>query len=191
MKELKKRILEDGVVLNSTILKVDRFLNHQIDPMLMHQIGEAFAKAFANEGITKVLTLESSGIAPAVLTGLALEVPVIFVRKKKPITLNTSLLTTEIYSYTKNVHNTVYLEKDIIQEQDKCLIIDDFLANGEAALGLTRLIEQSRATVSGIGIVIEKSFQEGRAKLDRAGYSVFALARISSLTDNKVHFLDE
>lgn len=191
MEELKRRIVEDGIVINSDILKVDRFLNHQIDPQLMKQVGEQFAIAFAEAGVTKVLTLESSGIAPALMTGLQLNVPVIFARKKKPLTLNKGTLTTKIYSYTKEIHNPVYLEENMILDQDRVLIIDDFLANGEASLGLTRLIEMAGATVAGIGIVIEKSFQDGRSKLDQAGYSVFSLARISSLANNQVSFLDE
>jgi xanthine phosphoribosyltransferase len=191
MDELKKRIQEEGTVIQSDILKVDRFLNHQIDPVLMKQVGERFAEAFADAGITKVLTIESSGIAPALMTGLELSVPVLFARKKKPLTLNEGALATKIYSYTKKIHNSVYVEEGMIQEKDRILIIDDFLANGEASLGLTRLIEMAGAVVSGIGIVIEKSFQDGRTKLDKAGYSVYSLARISSLDNNQITFIDE
>ncbi|MCL1631733.1 xanthine phosphoribosyltransferase [Sporolactobacillus sp. CPB3-1] len=190
MDELKKRIREEGIVIDSDILKVDQFLNHQIDPVLMQHVGEAFAEAFVQSSITKVLTIESSGIAPALMTGLKLGVPVLFARKKKPLTLNTSILTTQVYSYTKKVHNSIFLEKAMINSEDRVLIIDDFLANGEAAMGLVRLIEMAGASVEGIGIVIEKSFQEGRSKLDRAGYAVYSLARISSLADHQVTFID-
>jgi xanthine phosphoribosyltransferase len=188
--ELKERIRKDGTVINSEILKVDRFLNHQIDPQLMKKIGKAFAKHFQNAGITKVLTIESSGIAPALMTGLEMNVPVLFARKKKSLTINEDSLTTDVYSFTKKVHNTIFLENDTIIKEDHVLIIDDFLANGEAALGLTRLVDLAGAAVSGIGIVIEKSFQQGRGRLDRAGYAVYSLARIASLNDHHVQFLD-
>lgn len=191
MDELKKRIREEGTVIQSNILKVDRFLNHQIDPVLMKQVGEKFAQVFADASITKVLTIESSGIAPALMTGLELSVPVLFARKKKPLTLNEGTVTTKIYSYTKKIYNSVYVEESMIQKNDRILIIDDFLANGEASLGLTRLIETAGAIVAGIGIVIEKSFQDGRSRLDKAGYSVYALARISSLDNNQITFIDE
>ncbi|GGL48317.1 xanthine phosphoribosyltransferase [Sporolactobacillus putidus] len=191
MEELKKRIREEGKVIDGDILKVDQFLNHQIDPMLMKKIGDQFAAVFRPAGVSKVVTIESSGIAPALMTGLAIGVPVIFARKKKPLTLNGGALVTDIYSYTKEVRNPVYLEKDMLSPEDRVLIIDDFLANGEASLGLTRLIEMAGATVAGIGIVIEKAFQDGRKRLDRSGYSVFSLARIASLDHNRVSFLDD
>ncbi|MCO7125748.1 xanthine phosphoribosyltransferase [Sporolactobacillus shoreicorticis] len=191
MEELKKRIREDGTVINSDILKVDQFLNHQIDPSLLRNIGEQFAQAFANSDVSKILTIESSGIAPALMTGLALNVPVVFARKKKPLTLNEGSLTTKIQSYTKHLNNSVYLENNMLSAEDHVLIIDDFLANGEASLGLTRLIEMAGASVAGVGIVIEKTFQPGRTRLDHAGYSVYSLARISSLANNQITFLDD
>lgn len=191
MEELKKRIREEGRVIGSNILKVDRFLNHQIDPILMRKIGDQFAFEFQEANISKVITVESSGIAPALMTGLALKIPVIFARKKKPLTLNEDAFVTEIYSYTKQIKNSVYLEKDMLIPNDRVLIVDDFLANGEASLGLTRLIEMAGATVAGIGIVIEKAFQDGRKRLDQSGYSVFSLARIASLDHNRIRFLDD
>ncbi|WP_010631194.1 xanthine phosphoribosyltransferase [Sporolactobacillus vineae] len=191
MKELKRRILEDGRVIGTDILKVDHFLNHQIDPVLMQTIGNKFADIFKKDQVSKVITIESSGIAPALMTGLALKVPVIFARKKKPVTLNEGSLATEIVSFTKHVRNTVYIEKDMLQTGDRVLIIDDFLANGEASLGLARLIEMAGAEVAGVGIVIEKSFQEGRRRLDHAGYRVCSLARIASLGNGKVEFVDK
>ncbi|WP_100487996.1 xanthine phosphoribosyltransferase [Sporolactobacillus pectinivorans] len=191
MKELKKRIREEGRVIGSEILKVDHFLNHQIDPVLMLKIGKKFANIFQKKEITKVITIESSGIAPALMTGLELEVPVIFARKKKPVTLDEGSLVTEIFSFTKQVTNSVFIEKGMLIPGDRVLIIDDFLANGEASLGLTRIIEMAGAVVAGIGIVIEKSFQEGRMRLEQAGYPVFSLARVASLNHGQVTFIDE
>ncbi|MBM7645090.1 xanthine phosphoribosyltransferase [Scopulibacillus daqui] len=191
MELLKQRIQEQGKVLDGHVLKVDRFLNHQIDPNLMKEMGQAFADKFKEAGITKVVTIESSGIAPAVMAGLILDVPVIFARKKQSLTLKEDLLTTEITSYTKQETKEVYLSKKFLSKEDRVLIIDDFLAKGEAALGLCRLVEQSGAKVAGIGIVIEKAFQNGRKKLDEKGYHVYSLARIASLENNAVTFVDE
>ncbi|RYM06334.1 xanthine phosphoribosyltransferase [Sporolactobacillus sp. THM7-7] len=191
MEELKARIIKEGKVIGSNVLKVDHFLNHQIDPHLMQEIGKTFAKAFKKKGITKIVTVESSGIAPAVMTGLFLNVPVIFARKKRSLTLSRGGLETEIYSYTKREKIHVFLADGMLKRDDRVLVIDDFLANGEAALGLTRLIEQAGAQLSGIGIVIEKSFQEGRKKLEALGCPIFSLARIASLQNGKVSFLED
>lgn len=190
MEELKMRIQKEGQVLGSDVLKVDRFLNHQIDPDLMQKIGKTFAEAFEGAGIDKIVTIESSGIAPAVMTGLYLHVPVIFARKKRSLTLSEGGLVTDVYSYTKKEKNHIYLANNMLAKNDHVLIIDDFLAKGEAALGLIRLVEQAQATVAGIGIVIEKSFQEGRKKLDDLGYRVCSLARIASLDNQQVTFLN-
>jgi xanthine phosphoribosyltransferase len=191
MEELKNRIRKEGKVIDEEILKVDHFLNHQIDPILMCKIGEQFARIFKETEITKVITLESSGIAPALMTGFIMKLPVIFARKKKPVTANEDMLSTEVYSFTKKVTNTISLEKSLLSPEDRVLVIDDFLANGAASLGLTKLIKTAGAKVAGIGIVIEKSFQEGRRRLEEAGYSVCSLARIASLKENHVSFLDE
>ncbi|MCT8138781.1 xanthine phosphoribosyltransferase [Anaerobacillus sp. CMMVII] len=191
MKELKEAIINKGVVLSKGVLKVDSFLNHQIDPMLVMQIGKQFAKRFKQTKITKILTIESSGIAPSLTTALELNIPLVFARKKKSLTLSSNLLTAKVYSYTKNETNEITVSKDFISCDDHVLIIDDFLANGEAALGLATLVEQAGATIAGIGIVIEKSFQPGREKLEAAGYNVEALARLASLENNRVQFLEE
>lgn len=191
MLALKEKIRNAGKVLDGHILKVDAFLNHQIDPELMQAIGQAFASYFSERGITKILTLESSGIAPAVFTGLHLGVPVVFARKRKPLTLSEEVLTETVYSYTKQETNTIMVSKKFLEPTDNVLIIDDFLAKGEASLGLVRLVEKAGASLSGLGIVIEKSFQEGRAKLEALNLEIYSLARIASLGDNKVHFLKE
>ncbi len=191
MDMLKQAILQKGVVLSDGVLKVDSFLNHQIDPLLQVEIGREFANRFEKNEITKILTIESSGIAPALTTAIQVNVPVVFARKKKSLTLSSNLLTAKVYSFTKNETNEITVSRDFIVEGDKVLIIDDFLANGEAALGLASLVEQTKATVSGIGIVIEKSFQPGRKKLEGAGYRVESLARIASLENNTVRFVEE
>lgn len=191
MDQLKNKILQDGTVIGQEVLKVDNFLTHQVDPQLMFAIGNEFAELFKNTGITKVVTIEASGIAPAVFTGLALGVPVIFARKAKSLTMKDELLTTEVYSFTKQVTSTISISQKFLSVEDKVLIIDDFLANGQAALGLVELCRQAGATVDGIGIVIEKSFQDGRELLLSKGLRVESLARVASLTNNKVTFVED
>ncbi|MFG3614307.1 MULTISPECIES: xanthine phosphoribosyltransferase [Rummeliibacillus] len=188
LKALQDKIVNEGKVISEGVLKVDSFLNHQIDPQLMKKIGQEFAELYKNEGITKILTIESSGIAPAVMAGLLLEVPVVFARKSKSVTLIDNLYTTEVYSFTKKVTSTLTVSKDYLTEDDVVLVIDDFLANGEAAKGLIHLIEQAGATISGIGIVIEKGFQQGGQVLRDKGYRVDSLAIVSSLENKEIQF---
>ncbi|MGG0719637.1 xanthine phosphoribosyltransferase [Robertmurraya massiliosenegalensis] len=190
MKRLKDKIRAEGKVLSSQVLKVDSFLNHQIDPVLMVEIGKEFAKRFKDEKITKVLTLESSGIAPGLMAALELEVPVIFARKRKSLTLVNDLLTAKVHSFTKNETNEISVSNQFLRKEDNVLIIDDFLANGQAALGLVDIVKAAGAEISGIGIVIEKSFQDGSRLLQEQGFRVESLARIASL-DEGVQFKDE
>ncbi|RUS43929.1 xanthine phosphoribosyltransferase [Cohnella sp. AR92] len=190
MEALKRKILQDGVVLGSQVLKVDSFLNHRVDPALMSAIGDTFAGLFANDGITKVLTIESSGIAPAVFAALRLEVDLIFARKRKSLTLRDDLYTEKAYSFTKQEENEITVSKPFLSPDDRVLIIDDFLANGQAALALARIVKQAGAQVAGIGIVIEKSFQTGRQTLLDAGYRVESLARVASLENNSIQFVE-
>lgn len=190
---LKDRILRDGVVINDQVLKVDEFINHQIDPNLMHQIGLEFAHRFANNQlpkITKVLTIESSGIAPAIFTAQALQVPMVFARKRKSLTMRDNLFVEKVYSFTKQEENEVSISTKFLSTDDHVLIIDDFLANGEAATGLCRIVEQAGASIAGIGILIEKTFQPGRQRLTRLGYRVESLARIASLSNQQIIFAD-
>ncbi|MBP2664774.1 MAG: xpt [Firmicutes bacterium] len=186
---LKQRIQTDGLILNNSLLKVDSFLNQQIDPELIMKIGEEFVRRFAGEKITKILTIESSGIAISVMTGLILKVPVIFARKRKPKVTGDDVYTAKVYSYTKGESNNIIISKQFLQPEDNVLIIDDFLANGEAAAGLANIVEQAKAKIVGIGIVIEKSFQPGAQKLTDAGYRVESLARIKSFVNGQVEFL--
>ena len=181
MKELKNRILEDGKALNETVLKVDTFLNHQVDSKLMYNMGTYFKEYFKKHGITRILTIESSGIAPTAMTAMQMDLPMVILKKQQSKILN---------SFTKGSDYELTLSKDYISKDDKVLIIDDFLANGEAALGAVRLVEEAGAKVSGIGIVIEKSFQPGRSKLEEKGYEVYSLARVKKLGKDLIEFID-
>jgi xanthine phosphoribosyltransferase len=191
MKLLREKIQDEGIVLSDGVLKVDSFLNHQIDPELMKEIGLEFARLFKEEGITKIVTIESSGISPAVMAGLELGVKVIFARKRKSLTLTDNLLVSSVYSFTKQEENTIAVSSQFLNKSDRVLIIDDFLANGEAAKGLIDIVKKSGASIHGIGIVIEKSFQKGASELKNSGYRVESLARIQSLSDGKVCFVEE
>ncbi|WP_334074748.1 MULTISPECIES: xanthine phosphoribosyltransferase [Paenibacillus] len=191
MKLLKDKVMAEGIVLGENVLKVDSFLNHQMDPVLMREVGSEFARRFAGEGITKVLTIESSGIAPAIMTSLELGVPMIFARKHKSLTLKDNILVEKVYSFTKRESNEITVSRKFLHPEDRVLIIDDFLANGEAAFGLARIVEQVGASVVGIGIVIEKSFQPGARLLEEAGYRVESLVRIASLENGTVTFVEE
>lgn len=189
MKALEEKIVKEGIVLSESILKVDSFINHQMDPVLMKKIGLEFADRFRNNQITKILTIESSGIAPGIMAALELEVPAIFARKKKSLTLTEGLLTTEVYSFTKRESTEIAVSNKFIEAGDNVLIIDDFLANGQAAIGLASLVEQAGANVSGIGIVIEKSFQQGAEEIEKRGYRLESLAKIKSLNNGQVQFV--
>lgn len=191
MKALKEKILEEGRVLSDTVLKVDSFLNHQIDPQLMREIGEEFALRFKDFEISKIITIESSGIAPATMAGLVMGVPVVFARKRKSLTLSNNLYTAKVHSFTKQETNELSISSDFIQPDDVILIIDDFLANGQAVLGLLQIIEQAGAKLAGAGIVIEKGFQTGGSMLRNRGIRVESLAIISSLEEGKVEFKEE
>jgi xanthine phosphoribosyltransferase len=188
MELLIEKIKNEGSVLSSSVLKVDSFLNHQIDPQLMLELGKEFSARFADCGITKILTIESSGIAPAVMAGLQLNVPVVFARKRKSLTLVNNLITASVYSFTKEETSEISVSNQYISENDKVLIIDDFLANGQAALGLAEIATKAKASIAGIGIVIEKGFQNGGSLLREKGHRVESLAIISSLKDGLVCF---
>lgn len=191
MKLLEDVIREKGTILEGGVLKVDSFLNHQIDPDLMKALGDEFAQYFKDYGITKILTVETSGIAPAVFAGLKLGVPVVFGRKNKSLTLQDNMYTTSVYSYTKQVSNEISISKDYLDSNDRVLLIDDFLANGQAIAGLLSICKSAGASVVGIGIVIEKSFQKGRRFVEESGIPILSLARISSLDTEGITFVDE
>ena len=156
----------------------------------MQQIGQEFARRFRDEKITKIVTIEASGIAPAIMAGLELGVPVIFARKHQSLTLTDHLLTASVYSFTKQVESTIAISTNHLSPNDRVLVIDDFLANGKAAKGLISIIQQAGASIAGLGIVIEKSFQAGRQELEEAGFRVESLARVAALSDGQVVFVE-
>ncbi|MDW4312443.1 xanthine phosphoribosyltransferase [Staphylococcus saprophyticus] len=188
---LKQKVEADGVVIDEKILKVDGFLNHQIDARLMHDVGQKFYEQFKDEGITKILTIEASGIAPAIMAAMHFDVPCLFAKKAKPSTLKKGVYQAEIHSFTKNTTSTVVVSDEFLGENDRVLIIDDFLANGDASLGLNEIVKQAKATTVGIGIVVEKSFQPGRERLEEAGLTVSSLCKVASLSGNKVTFVGD
>ena len=191
MKLLEERIQKEGKALNEAVLKVDSFINHQVDPEFMEMLGKDFAEHFKDFGITKVFTIESSGIAPAMMVAKYLKVPMVILKKQTSKILNGNVYQTRITSFTKGTSYDLTLFSDYIQTEDRILLIDDFLANGEAATGASRLIEQSGAKLAGIGILIEKSFQNGRKRLEEAGYYVYSQARVKKLDAGVIEFLSE
>lgn len=191
MEILKEKIRREGKALNEHVLKVDGFINHQVDSKLMEQIGEEFAKYFGNKEIDKVITIESSGIAPAIMTARKLDKKLIILKKRTSKVLNDDTLQTPVMSFTKGEEYNLTMSKRFISEGEKVIIIDDFLANGEACSGAIRLLKEAGADIVGIGILIEKSFQPGRAKLEEMGMDVYSLARIKSLAEGKIEFVGE
>ena len=188
---LKEKIKNDGIVINENVLKVDNFLNHQVDTKLMDLIGKEFAVYFKSKNITKVVTIESSGIAPAYAAALKLDVPLVIFKKQSSAILDTdTTIQTPVHSITKNTDYILMASKKYLSENDNVLIIDDFLANGQAAMGAYRILKEAGASVAGIGIVIEKSFQDGRKKLEDLGLDVYSLARVSKISSDGIEFLD-
>ncbi len=190
MKLLQDRILKEGVNLGNGILKVDGFVNHQVDPMLMDACGKEFAQRFKTLGATKVLTAEISGIAPAVATALHLGLSVVYARKHKPITMPDQVLLTLAPSHTKGRTVELIISPEYLAGNERVLIIDDFLASGQTIFGLVRLAQTAGATVVGIGALIEKTFEGGRDSLKQLGIPIEALARVSSMDDGKIEFAE-
>ena len=188
---LEQRILEEGIVLPGNVLKVDSFLNHQIDPKLSMAMGEEFADIFSDVQIDRVLTVEASGIAIALAAALHIGVPMVFARKRASVLMTEPAYTEQVYSYTKKETSNITVLKKFLPAGERVLIVDDFLANGEAALGMARLVEAAGSQVAGIGIAIEKAFQDGHQKILDAGYRLEALASIAALKDGKVEFAEE
>jgi len=188
VKELKDRIQRDGQILGNGILKVDSFVNHQVDAALMDACGREFARRFANVGATKVLTAEISGIAPALTTALHLGLPVVYARKNKPITMPDQVYLTLAPSHTKGRMVELIVSPEYLANGEKVLIIDDFLASGATILGLVRLAEAAGAKIVGIGALIEKIFEGGREALKPVGVPVESLACITSMDDGKITF---
>lgn len=188
---LKQKIIDEGQVLEGDILKIDSFLNHQIDPEMSYAMGREFVNIFSDVKVDKVLTIEASGIAIGLVTAYEFGVKMVFARKTKSLLLNDDSYTADAYSYTKQVTNHITVLKKFLTAGENILIVDDFLANGSAALALCSIAEQAGCKVVGIGIAVEKAFQDGEEKLIAAGYRVEPLARIKSLKGGKVTFVED
>lgn len=188
MEILKKEILKNGEVLNGNILKVDNFLNHKLDINLLNEIGKEFYKRFKNEKITKILTIEASGIAIAVIAAQYFNVPVVFGKKVLSQNLDKEVYESKVYSFTKDRTYNVRVSKKYIDKKDKLLIIDDFLADGNALKGLIDIANQSKAKVNAIGIVIEKGYLDGGENLRKLGYNLESLVILDSIKNGEIKF---
>ena len=188
MELLEQRILSDGRLLPGGILKVDNFLNHQMDPMLLQAMAKEWHRLFEADGVSKILTIEASGIAIAAMTGYVFGCPMVFAKKSKTKNISSHVWTAEVESFTHGNTNTVVVSKDYLKEGDRVLLIDDFLATGAAFVGLKELVGQAGATLVGAGAAIEKKFQGGGDRLREMGVRVESLARIVQMDDNGIVF---
>ncbi|WP_201008410.1 MULTISPECIES: xanthine phosphoribosyltransferase [Paenibacillus] len=188
MKRLKDRIREEGLILSDTVLKVDSFLNHQVDTELALEIGKELVARFADKTITKVLTIEASGIQFAMAAGIALKVPFVYAKKKKAVTQSEQVYSASVHSFTKQETYQVTVSKNYLGPGDKVLIVDDFLATGAALVGLVQIVRESGAELAGVSCVIEKGFQEGRGLLEQMNVSVESLATISRMAPGEIDF---
>jgi len=191
MKELEARILRDGKVKPGGILKVDNFLNHQIDPSLSFAMAEEIKRLYAGTEINKVLTVEASGIALAIMTGYVLNCPVVFAKKSKSANISDEVYCAKVHSYTHGNDNNVIVSKQYLSAEDKILIVDDFLAMGEALRGLRSIAEQAGAEVVGAAIAIEKAFQAGGRELRAEGMRIESLARVKEMSDFGLSFCED
>ena len=189
MKLLKERILKDGKCLEGGILKVDNFINHQMDAKLMMEMAKEIVERFKGTDIDKVITVEASGIAPAIMVAYLLDVPVVFAKKKVPSTME-GILKSEVFSFTKNRSYEICLCDSYLQKGERCLFVDDFLANGNAALGILDLASQVGAEITGMAFLIEKGFQTGGKMLRDKGIHIESLAIIESLDNCKIKIKD-
>jgi xanthine phosphoribosyltransferase len=188
MELLKQRILEEGVVVSDQVLKLDTILNHQLDPVLIMEMGKEFARLFGEAKPDKVLTVESSGIPIAFATALQLHVPMVFARRKKTLTMDQDTYSERVPSFTKGIVTDIMVSSHLLKKGDRVLLIDDFIANGDAARGLIRIIEKAEAELVGVGIGVEKLFQAGGKSIRERGIRVESLARIASLANGKIIF---
>ncbi|RIX51494.1 xanthine phosphoribosyltransferase [Paenibacillus nanensis] len=191
MKQLEDRIRQEGAILSDKVLKVDSFLNHQVDTELALATGREFARVFAGERITKVLTIEASGIQFAMAAGIALGVPFVYAKKKKAVTQSDKVYTAQVHSFTRGETYQVTVDQRYLGPGERVLIVDDFLATGAALVGLVDIVRESGAELVGVGAVIEKSFQEGRGLLEAKGVRIHSLARIVSMKPGEVQFAEE
>lgn len=188
MERLKTRILQEASVLNQDVLKLDGILNHQVEPELTMEMGKEFARLYAEAGITKVITVESSGIPVAFATAMALGVPLVFARRKKTLIADPDAYMERVPSFTKGIVTDIMVSRQFLKEEDTVLFIDDIIANGDAARGLIKIIERSGAKLAGLGIVVEKSFQAGARTIREQGIRVDSLVRVKSLDGGTIQF---
>ena len=191
MELLEKRILTEGKVRPGNILKVDSFLNHQLDPELFYEMAQELKRLYEGERITKVLTIEASGIAMAVMVGHALGCKALFAKKSKSKNISDDVYAVEVESFTHGNTNTVVLSKEYLNSDDRVLIVDDFLATGAALVGLAEIVRQAGAELVGVGIAVEKAFQGGGDMLRAKGMRIEALARIASMSDDSLSFVED
>lgn len=189
MELLKQRILEEGVVISDQVLNLDGLLNHQVDPQLTMEMGKKFAEIFADLGVTRIVTLESSGISVAFAVAFEMGVPLVFARRKKTLLADPDALCERVPSFTKGIVTDIMLSKQFIKESDRILFIDDIIANGDAARGLIKIIERSGAELVGVGIVIEKCFQAGARTIREQGIRLESLVQIQSLENGTITFV--
>ncbi|WP_018750512.1 xanthine phosphoribosyltransferase [Paenibacillus sanguinis] len=190
MELLKQKIAQQGVIVSDQVLKLDGLINHQVDPELTMQMGKEFAKRFADDGVTRVITVESSGIAVAFATAYEMGVPLVFARRKKTLLAEADMLCERVPSFTKGIVTDILVSREFIAESDKVLFIDDIIANGDAARGLIKIINRAGAELVGAGIVIEKCFQPGAQAIRDQGIRLETLARIASLEGGQITFAD-
>ena len=189
MKELEERILKDGIIINNDILKVDSFLNHQIDVLLTRELAKEIAEAFKGFGVNKILTIETSGLPVSYAVAEEMgNLPLVFAKKSKSLTVGNDVYKAEIKSFTRNIQSTVTVANKYLNSGDVILIVDDFLAEGNAALGLLDLSNQAGAKVVGVAVEIEKGFQGGRSKLEALGLKVYSGANVKAFVNNKPVF---
>jgi xanthine phosphoribosyltransferase len=192
MRELIERIRAEGLHLGDGILKVDSIINHQLDPHLMANIGTAFAERFAGIAVDRILTAEISGIAPALMTGIEMNVPVVYARKRKPITMSGPVFLETAPSHTKSGETLLLVSAEFLHAGENMLIIDDFLATGKTLLALSRIVLSARANLVGVGVVVEKTFEGGRAAMqEKCDVPIHALATISAMVGDTITVLDE
>ena len=192
MKLLQERIVKDGQIEAGNILKVDSFLNHQIDVSLLEEIGKEFRRQFAGQTVNKILTIEASGIAIACIAARYFQVPVVFAKKTRSLNIAGDVYTAKVESFTHKNTNDIIVSKKFLSPGDRILIVDDFLANGKAILGLAKLVEQAGATLVGAGVVIEKGFQDGGKRIREAGIDLHSLAIVEEMsTEHGIRFREE
>ena len=191
MKLLEEKILSCGTVLPGNILKVDSFLNHQLDVSLLSELGKEFFRLFSDCNITRILTVEASGIPIACFVAQHFDVPVVFAKKGHHKNIGNDVYTAEVFSFTKGTSYTIFVSKKYINPGDNILVIDDFLANGQAVLGLKKIVEDAGANLTGVGIAIEKGFQDGGKEIRAQGVNLKSLAIVDSMTDDSISFRDD